>query len=224
MRGLVCFWSDEQLPWAEIAMAKRIETDERVVGAVYFESPAAFRRWLKANYKRSRELLVGFHKAHRARSGVPTLTWPQSVAEALCFGWIDGKLKSVDADRYTIRFTPRRKGSKWSAVNVRMMAMLEASGRMTAAGRAAFESRPHKTGALAKGYTTPQRKGVLDSQSLRAFEEDPDAWAFFDSQPSGYKGATAWWVMQAKKAETKQRRLAKLIAASKNKQRLSAGG
>jgi len=220
MRGLVCFWSDEQFPWAEIAMAKRIETNERGGGAVYFDSPAAFRRWLRANHRRATELLVGFHKAHRARSGVPTLTWPQSVEEALCFGWIDGKLKSVDADRYTIRFTPRRKDSKWSAVNVRMMAMLEASGRMTAAGRAAFESRPHKTGALAKGYTTPRRTGVLDAQSVRAFKRDPDAWAFFNSQPAGYKGAAAWWVMQAKKEETKERRLTKLIATSANKERL----
>jgi uncharacterized protein YdeI (YjbR/CyaY-like superfamily) len=201
-------------------MSERTETNDGAARAVYFESPAAFRRWLKANHTRAKELLVGFHKAHRARSGVRTLTWPQSVAEALCFGWIDGKLKSVDADRYTIRFTPRRKDSKWSAVNVRMMAMLEASGRMTAAGRAAFESRPHKTGPLARGYTTPRRTGVLDAPSVRAFKTNPAAWAFFDSQPGGYKGATAWWVIQAKKEETKQRRLAKLIALSADRKRL----
>src|SRR5262245_10771434 len=104
----------------------------------YFESPAQWREWLERNHAASSQVHVGFFKKHRGKRG---MTWPESVAEALCFGWIDGVRHAVDDDRYKIRFTPRKKGSTWSAVNIRMIKELEDAGKMTQAGRAAFAER-----------------------------------------------------------------------------------
>jgi len=114
----------------------------------------------------------------------------------------------------TIRFTPRRKGSKWSAVNIRLIAQLEAAGKLTDAGLAAFEARPHTTGPESKGYTAQKKDGALDAPRLREFKKNKPAWSFFESQPPGDRKAAAWWVMQAKQEQTRARRFAKLLESS----------
>ena len=177
----------------------------------FFETPEALRAWLEANHRDARELLVGYHKRHAVRDDVKSITWAESVAEALCFGWIDGARRTLDANRYTIRFTPRRPGSKWSAVNVRLIAELEAANRMTDAGRAVFEARKDRD---APGYKAQKRVGTLDDARLREFQRHHSAWAFFETQPPGYQKAAAWWVMFPKREETRDRRLAKLIEQS----------
>ncbi len=183
-------------------------------GARYFETPAALRAWLRTNHDKATELLVGFFKSH---TGKPSLTWLESVAEVLCYGWIDGVRQRIDDDRYTIRFTPRRKRSKWSAVNIRMMAALENSGRMMEAGRAAFKGRPNTE---SKGYSAQKKDGTLDEARLREFEKNKPAWAFFEAQAPSYRKAAAWWVMSAKQEKTKGSRFARLLESSAAGKRL----
>lgn len=189
----------------------------------FFQSAAAFRAWLKANHATTPEVIVGYHKVHMTtpRGGpAASMTWAESVAEALCYGWIDGVRRRLDDERYTIRFTPRRPGSKWSAVNIRLMAELEATGRMTPAGRTAFEARPHKSGPLSEGYKAQKKDAELDGALMREFKTHKKAWAFYQAQPQGYQRGAAWWVMQAKQEETRARRLAKLIEVSDRGERL----
>jgi uncharacterized protein YdeI (YjbR/CyaY-like superfamily) len=176
--------------------------------AAYFESPAAFRRWLAANHDTAPELVVGFHKAH---TGTPSLTWPESVDEALCFGWIDGVRRRVDDDRYTIRFTPRRRNSLWSFVNVRRVKALTEQGRMQPAGLAAFEARRAERGGA---YSFEQPLTKLTPAEIRTFKANKPAWRFFEEQPPGYRKTAVFWVTSAKKPETRTRRLATLIADS----------
>ena len=176
--------------------------------AVYFESPAAFRRWLAANHDTASELVVGFHKAHTAK---PSLTWPESVDEALCFGWIDGVRHRVDEDRYTIRFTPRRRNSLWSFVNVRRVKALTEQRRMQPAGLAAFEARRAERGGA---YSFEQPLTKLTPAEIRTFKANKPAWRFFEEQPPGYRKTAVFWVTSAKKPETRTRRLATLIADS----------
>jgi len=176
--------------------------------AIYFESPAAFRRWLAANHDTAPELVVGFHKAH---TGKPSLTWPESVDEALCFGWIDGVRHRVDEDRYTIRFTPRRRNSLWSFVNVRRVKALTEQRRMQPAGLAAFEARRAERGGA---YSFEQPLTKLTPAEIRAFKANKPAWRFFEAQPPGYRKTTVFWVTSAKKPETRTRRLVTLIADS----------
>jgi uncharacterized protein YdeI (YjbR/CyaY-like superfamily) len=172
------------------------------------------RKWLEKHHATAAELLVGFHKKNTGR---PTLTWPESVAEALCFGWIDGIRRRVDDERYSIRFTPRRPGSGWSAINIKMIASLEAEGRMTAAGRAVFEARKDKSSS---GYSYERREATFDASRLKAFQKNKAAWAFFEAQPAGYRRTLTWWVMSAKQEDTRDRRLAKLIASSAANKRI----
>jgi uncharacterized protein YdeI (YjbR/CyaY-like superfamily) len=180
----------------------------------FFKTPAAFRAWLQKNHASSPELLVGFHKRD---TGKPSITWPQSVAEALCFGWIDGVRRRIDDESYTIRFTPRRVSSRWSAINIRMIAELEAAGRMTGAGRAAFDARPDKDNP---GYTTSNRHAELDAHLIRDFKKNKAAWRYFQAQPPGYRGLVSWWIMNAKQQPTRIRRLARAIEASAAEKRL----
>jgi uncharacterized protein YdeI (YjbR/CyaY-like superfamily) len=175
---------------------------------IYFESPAAFRQWLAANHADEKELLVGFH---RKETGRPSLTWPESVDEALCFGWIDGVRNRVDGTRYTIRFTPRRKTSIWSAINIARVAELRKQGRMQPAGLAAFEARDEKKSAI---YAYENRPRALAPEYEKVLRRDKAARAFFEAQPPGYRKLCAFWVMSARKEETRQKRLAKLIADS----------
>lgn len=173
--------------------------------ARYFESATAFRRWLETHHTSATELLVGFHKRHTGR---PTLTWPESVDEALCFGWIDGIRRSVDAERYTIRFTPRRRHSVWSLINVKRVAALTAEGRMRPAGlRAAEARREDRTGVAS--FERPLQ--ALAPAELREFKGNAAAWRFWEAQPAGYRKTATHWVVSAKKIETRTKRLAVLI-------------
>lgn len=176
--------------------------------AIYFDSPAAFRAWLESNHASERELLVGFWK--RA-TGRPSPTWSESVDQALCFGWIDGVRRSVDDERYTIRFTPRRPTSIWSRLNLEKYAALDAAGLIAPAGRAAFEARdPERTDRYSF-----ERENVAFSDELRALlDADPAARRFFDAQPKSYREPATWYVMSAKREETRRRRMAELVRDS----------
>lgn len=184
--------------------------------ATFFSTAGGFRRWLEQHHQSARELWVGFHKKG---SGRPSLTWPESVDEALCFGWIDGVRKSVDEDSYAIRFTPRRRGSTWSAVNTRRAKELIREGRMRPAGLAAFTARdPTKS-----GYSFEQRKALeLDPDAEARFKRNREAWSFFQSQPPGYRRTAIFVVMSAKKEETRARRLQMLIDDSAAGRRITA--
>ena len=175
----------------------------------FFEAPAEFRRWLKDHHATASELWVGFHKKG---SGRPSLTWPESVDEALCFGWIDGIRKSLGDDSYAIRFTPRRKGSTWSTVNTRRVAELIRDGRMQPAGMKAFDARdPVRSGI----YSFERRQpATLDAAALKRFKANRPAWRFWESQPPGYRKTATHWVVSAKRDETRAKRLATLIEDS----------
>jgi uncharacterized protein YdeI (YjbR/CyaY-like superfamily) len=182
----------------------------------FFETPEQFRAWLEEHHENESELLVGFH---RKGSGRPSITWPESVDEALCFGWIDGIRRGIDQDSYSIRFTPRKPTSNWSSVNIARVAELEKEGRMRPAGRAAFERRSAARSGI---YSYEQRKAAkLDPDQQRQFEsENADAWAFFSSQPPGYRRTAIHWVVNAKRPETRAKRLATLIEDSAAGRRL----
>jgi uncharacterized protein YdeI (YjbR/CyaY-like superfamily) len=175
---------------------------------LYFPSPAAFRRWLAAHHSSARELLVGFYKKG---SGKPSLTWPESVDEALCFGWIDGVRNSVDTERYTIRFTPRKRASTWSAVNVERVRVLSEERRMRPAGLAAFRERRENRSGI---YSYENRPEELPEPYQGEFRKNRLAWDHFEAQPPWYRRAATWWVISAKKEETRAKRLAALMEAS----------
>ena len=179
----------------------------------FFPSPGEFRRWLQKNHARERELWVGFYKKE---SGRPSLTWPQSVDEALCFGWIDGVRKSVDQTSYTIRFTPRKDKSFWSAVNTRRVAELTKAGRMAPAGRRAFARRDRER---TKRYSYERAAAQLTPAEERLFKERPRAWEFFQSLPPSYRRTVVWWVLSAKRDDTRRRRLETVVAAAAKGQR-----
>jgi uncharacterized protein YdeI (YjbR/CyaY-like superfamily) len=181
----------------------------------FFKTPDEFRSWLEEHHATASELLVGFHKKSTGR---PTMTWTESVREALCFGWIDGIRRGVDDGRYTIRFTRRKPGSIWSTRNVAHVDELIREGRMTAAGLAAYEARkPERTGV----YSFEQRHAArLDRAQEEEFRASAEAWAFFESQPPSYRRTAVYWVVSAKRPETRARRLATLIEDSAHGRRL----
>lgn len=174
-----------------------------------FPTDAAFASWMKANHARADEIWV---KVHKKDSGLPSITCAEALDVALCYGWIDGIRKSVDADRYAIRFTPRKPGSTWSRVNIRVAQELIAGGRMRAAGRRAFDARrADKSGTYAfEQLTTPE----LDAAAEAEFRRAPEAWRFFQAQPPGYRRTVTWWVVSAKRPETRARRLTAVIEDS----------
>jgi uncharacterized protein YdeI (YjbR/CyaY-like superfamily) len=174
----------------------------------FFRSGADFRRWLMKNHATAKELLVGFYNQRSAKKGI---TYKEAVDEALCFGWIDGVRKSVDDGRYTGRFTPRRARSVWSLVNIKRVGELEALGRMTAAGREAFARRDEKRSGI---YSFEREHAELGADLEKRFRAHARAWAFFRSRPPGYQRLCTWWVVSAKKDETRLRRLATLIEVS----------
>jgi uncharacterized protein YdeI (YjbR/CyaY-like superfamily) len=188
--------------------------DEPGDGAVFFDSPAAWRGWLAEHHDSAPEVLVGFHKKG---TGKPSLTWAESVAEALCFGWIDGVRRSAGPDAYTIRFTPRRRGSHWSQVNVDLVERLEAEGRMTAAGRAAFAARREDRTAR---FAYEQGEVSFDADQEAAFRADAPAWSWFSAQAPSYRKVATYWVTSAKRAQTRSARLAALIECSREERRL----
>ena len=173
---------------------------------LYFPSPTHFRTWLQKHHDKERELLVGFHKKS---SGEPSITWPESVDAALCFGWIDGVRKNVDSTRYTIRFTPRRATSIWSKINIDRVRELVDLGLMQPAGLRAFEQRADKKSAI---YSYEQRKtATLGEAYERTFQKNKRAWDFFQAQAPSYRRVCSWWVISAKQEETRLRRLGELI-------------
>jgi uncharacterized protein YdeI (YjbR/CyaY-like superfamily) len=189
---------------------------------IFFESPAALRTWFEEHAATESELWVGYW---RKATGRPSLTWEEAVGEALCVGWIDGVRKSLDGDRFIQRFTPRRPGSTWSAVNIRRAQELIAEGRMRPAGLAAFERRRDDRSAI---YSYEQRHAA----ELRADEQarlaaSPGARAFWERQPPSYRRTAAYWVTSARRPETRERRLRQLIEDSEAGRRvgpLAPGG
>jgi len=177
----------------------------------FFAAPADFRAWLEANHEECDELIVGFYKKGTGR---PSITWPEAVDEALCFGWIDGVRRTIDGDSYSNRFTPRRPRSNWSLVNIRRVHDLAGQGRMTPAGLAAFERRDEKRTGV---YSSERREAAkLDAAQERRFRAAAAAWEWFQGQPPSYRKPALHWVVSAKRAETRERRLASLIEDSAN--------
>ena len=179
----------------------------------FFLTEADFRRWLEANHETAPELLVGFWKKG---SGKPSIDWPQARDQALCFGWIDGIRKSLGENAYTIRFTPRRKGSIWSKVNVERFDALRAAGQMTAAGEAAYERDKHRSGVYS--YEKPLTSLTPEEEAL--FREDKGAWTDWQARPAGYRRSALGWITGAKRPETRAKRLAELIQVSAEGRRL----
>ncbi len=174
----------------------------------FFRSKAEWRRWLEKNHAADSEQKVGFHKAASGKAG---LTRAEALDEALCFGWIDGVAGSLGDHAWHIRFTPRQKRSVWSDVNIARVEELKAEGRMAPAGLAANERRDPK---LQKRYSGENRHVGLDPADEARFRANPKAWAWFEAKPQSYRHPAVWWVMSAVKAETRERRLATLIADS----------
>lgn len=175
----------------------------------FFPSHGAWREWLARHHATAAELWVGFHKKD---SGRPSLTWPESVDHALCFGWIDGVRKRLDESSYVIRFTPRRKRSTWSSVNIARVQELTRLGLMQPSGTAAYESRTEAKSGI---YAYEQRQAAtLPEEMERRFRRNRKAWTFFQAQPAGYRRTATWWVVSAKREDTRARRLATLITDS----------
>lgn len=182
----------------------------------FFSTPKLFRAWLAKNHDRAPSLWVGYY---RKDSGRRSISWPESVDEALCFGWIDGIRKKVDEISYKIRFTPRRPKSVWSAVNIGRIAALTAEGRMHAAGHAAFKRREETNSRV---YSFENRATAkLSAPDEREFKRDPAAWKFFQAQPPGYRRLAAWWIISARRTETRRARLERLITTSRARRRIS---
>jgi len=180
----------------------------------FFKTPEEFRAWLEKHHATKKELLVGFNKVG---TGKPSITWPQSVDEALSFGWIDGVRRGIDADSYSIRFTPRKATSNWSAVNIKKVAELTKQGRMRPAGLAAFARRDETKSEV---YSFERKAASFDEETLKNLRGNKKAFAFFEAQPPGYKKVMAHWVMSAKRPETRENRLGLLIDASKRGERI----
>jgi uncharacterized protein YdeI (YjbR/CyaY-like superfamily) len=176
----------------------------------FFKTNAELREWMEENHAVAPELWIGFYKVG---SGRPSVTYQGALDEALCFGWIDGVRKRVDKDSYTIRFTRRKRGSIWSRVNTERVAELKALGLMQPSGLKAFEERdPEKT----ERYSYERNAFTLDPLYEERFKADATAWTFFQSQPPWYRKAATSWVMSAKKQETRDKRMATLIAVSED--------
>ena len=179
---------------------------------IFFASPGEWRSWLEENHDKASEVWVGMWKV---ATGRPSVTWAQAVREALCFGWIDGQSKRIDDTSHMQRFTPR-KSRRWSAVNVALVEELEAAGLMHDAGRRAFAKRD----LTEEPYSTSQRPDRLSGDLDARLREDAAAAAFWDASPPSYRKAAAFWVTSAKREETREKRLATLIADSANGLRL----
>jgi uncharacterized protein YdeI (YjbR/CyaY-like superfamily) len=181
----------------------------------FFPTPADFRAWLEAHHDKLNELLVGFHKKG---SGRPSITWPESVQVALCFGWIDGVRKRLDETSYTIRFTPRKPTSTWSSININLVRKLTKQGLMRPAGLKAFAARDEKKSAI---YSYEQRNSAqFTREQAKQFRSNKAAWEFFRSQAPWYQRVTTFWVISAKREETKLKRLSELIRHSQNQRRI----
>ena len=173
----------------------------------FFRSQKEWRSWLEKNHATAADQWVGFHKAGAGKTGI---TYKQAVDEALCFGWIDAVRRGGDAT-WSIRFTPRKTGSIWSAVNIRRIEELKTLGQVAPAGLAAYEGRdPEKQ----KKYSFENRDTVLAPACEKRFRAEKAAWTWFEAMPRSYRHPAVWWVMSAKQEATRERRLATLIADS----------
>ena len=185
--------------------------------ATFFSTPAEFRAWLEEHHETETEVWVGYYKK---ATGKPTMTWSEAVDEALCFGWIDGKLQRIDEERHRQRFTPRRPRSNWSAINIAKVAELRAQGRMTPAGEAAFAARRDDRSAV---YSYERRhEAAFDADQEATFRANEAAWAWFGDQSVSYRQMATFWVVSAKRPETRARRLASLIECSAEGRRVPA--
>jgi uncharacterized protein YdeI (YjbR/CyaY-like superfamily) len=184
------------------------------MSATFFASQAEFRKWLKKHHKKERELLVGFYKVG---SGKPSMSWSQSVDQALCFGWIDGVRRSIDKESYCIRFTPRRSTSIWSAINIRKVEELTASGLMMPEGEKAFDARTEVKSGI---YSHEKEPVKLAPRYVKQFKMNKSAWSFFNAQAPSYKKVMIHWIMSAKQEKTQWGRLTKTITISEQQKRM----
>ena len=180
----------------------------------FFQLPSDLRKWFEKNHATAPELWVGFYKKG---SGKASITWPESVDEALCFGWIDGIRKSVNEVSYKIRFTPRRRGSIWSAVNIKRATALTDERRMRPTGVKAFAARRENKSGI---YAYEQRHAELEEPYNGMLKKNKAAWDFFQAQPPSYRKTLGWWIVSAKKEETRLKRLEKLIEESARGKRM----
>lgn len=171
----------------------------------YFRNSAQLRGWLEKHHATGKELWVGLYKKG---TGIPSITWPELVDELLCFGWIDGVRKSVDAEGYTIRVTPRKPGSTWSAINLKRVEQLRRAGRMAPAGNAVYDARDREK---EEKSSFEQQEVALPAEYESEFRRNGKAWDWFSKQPPGYRKTATWWVISAKQEATRRRRLATLI-------------
>lgn len=181
---------------------------------IFFSHPSEFRKWLEKNHQTETELLVGYYKIGTKK---PTMNWSDSVDEAICFGWIDGIRRKIDEESYCNRFTPRKPKSNWSAVNIKKVEKLTQLGLMTPAGLAAFEKREEKRSVI---YSYENKPEKLNPELETQFQENQNAWIFFNNQPVSYRRTMYYWVMSAKQEKTRYSRLQKLIQASNHNKRL----
>jgi uncharacterized protein YdeI (YjbR/CyaY-like superfamily) len=180
----------------------------------FFRTPSDFRNWLERNHAAKREVSVGFYKK---ASGKASITWPESVDEALCFGWIDGIRKRIDEISYQIRFTPRRRGSIWSTINIKRAKELTKQKRMRPIGLKAFAARIESKSRI---YSYEQRRAELEEPYISRLNKNKSAWDFFQAQPPSYRKMMSWYIMSAKTEETRSKRFAKLMKASAKGKRL----
>ncbi|MCB0696392.1 MAG: YdeI/OmpD-associated family protein [Chitinophagaceae bacterium] len=176
----------------------------------FFKKPSDLRKWLVKNHETATELHVGYYKKG---TGKPSITWPESVDEALCFGWIDGMRRGIDEESYMIRFTPRKPKSIWSVVNVKKVEELKAKGLMYPMGLAAYERKEDHRSVI---YSFEQKKEdlVLPPEYLKEFKKNRKAWAFFERSAPHYRLPATWWVISAKQETTRLKRLKELITDS----------
>ncbi len=180
----------------------------------FFTSQAKFRAWLQKHHKKETAMLVGFYKVG---SGKPSMSWSQSVDQALCFGWIDGVRRSIDAESYSIRFTPRKPTSIWSSINIKKVEALTRAGLMTPAGQSAFALRKESRSGI---YSHEKEASVLSPAYTKLFKANKPAWTFFTAQAPSYKKVMIHWIMTAKQEKTQLSRLEKTIAISARQQRM----
>lgn len=180
----------------------------------FFASVASFRTWLKRNHATAAELYVGYYKQGASRRG---MTYKEAVDEALCWGWIDGVVRTIDAERYQQRWTPRKPNSNWSAVNIRKIAELTAAGRMQPPGIAAFEGRDRRKDAT---YAYEKAAAEFSPGQERTFKGNKKAWSFWETQPPGYRRLATHYVISARQEETRARRLKRLMDCCARSERL----
>jgi uncharacterized protein YdeI (YjbR/CyaY-like superfamily) len=181
----------------------------------HFATPKALRDWFAENHATEKELWIGYYKVGTGR---PSVTWPESVDEALCVGWIDGVRRSVDESSYAIRFTPRRKTSTWSTVNIARVKVLSKEGRMRPEGLEAYDARKENKVGI---YSYEQRPADLPAPYSTILKRNKKAWSYFQAQPPSYRKVATWWILSAKKEETRITRLEKLIDDSAHGRRFA---